>query len=355
MRFVLSVERLKRGRSMDRTTADFLNGLQPTSVFRSFWEFSVKRQDIYLKRLRGEPAPWTDDPILQKFKFTNSFRSIDRTSQYLIKEVIYNPAYPTEPQEYVFRILLFKLFNSILAWEALTAAFGVLTWQAFDFDAYRSVLFDAWTKRGVDIWNAAYRQNQKVHTEFQYRHERYLALLREMMEDRVADKLQRAQTYEQAFNVLKKYPLHKKGFIPMQHLTDINYSPVINFNENDWIIPGPGCLNGMRKCFDNLFLKPPSDWQAQAIINHFVDEQEGYFQGLEYEPVTLFGRKLHAIDIQNVFCETDKYAREAHPDFNLPKNDETGEKYDRIKQNFKVTGPLPSPYFPPKWNLKVVL
>src|SRR5262249_6363657 len=94
-------------------------------------------------------------------------------------------------------------------------------WEEFDFDAYRSVLFDAWKVRGVDIWNAAYRQNQLVRTEYKYRHERYLALLKEMMDNGVTDKLQHAQTYEQAFNVLRKYPLHKKGFIPMQHLTDI--------------------------------------------------------------------------------------------------------------------------------------
>ena len=71
--------------------------------------------------------------------------------------------------------------------------------------------------------------------------------------------------------------------------------------------------------------------------------------------MTLFGRKLHAIDIQNVFCETDKYAREAHPEFNIIKDEETGEKNERIKQPFKVTGPLPVPTFPPKWGLKVVL
>jgi hypothetical protein len=105
-------------------------------------------------------------------------------------------------------------------------------------------------------------------------------------------------------------------------------------------------LRGIKKCFG---LPQVSVEEAQAIIYHLVDEQDGYFKGLNHEPVTLFGRKLTAIDIQNCFCETDKYARVAHPEFNDP------EKNERIKQKFEASGPLPAPYFPPKWGLKVVL
>jgi len=331
----------------------FLNQITPTVVFEAYWRFATERHAIYLKRLRGEPPPWTDDPILRHYKITCPFRACDRTSQYLIKEVIYNPAYPATPTEYVFRILYYKLFNSISAWKVLTKAFGVVTWEEFDFEAHRRVLGEAWNK-GVDIWNIAYVQNQNVHTEFRYKYERYLALLQEIMEDGIADKLQAAQTYERAFRVLQKYPLHQKGFISMQHLTDINYSPVINFDENDFITPGPGCQNGLQKCFTPLTAgspylpRPMSDSQARNIINQLVIDQDGYFKAIGVEPVALFGRKLTAIDIQNLFCETDKYARKAHPEFNIVKK---GKKLERIKQPFKATGPLPDPFFPPKWGL----
>ena len=70
------------------------------------------------------------------------------------------------------------------------------------------------------------------------------------------------------------------------------------------------------------------------------------------EPVTLFGRKLTAIDMQNCFCEIDKYARVAHPQYNL-KSRRTGKAKDRIKQKFERTDDLPTPFFPPKWGLKV--
>jgi alpha-glutamyl/putrescinyl thymine pyrophosphorylase clade 1 len=91
--------------------------LNPTVVFDSYWKFAAERYRIYQRRLGGEPGPWTDDPILSAYKFTNVFRACDRVSQFLIKEVIYNPDGPTNAEEVVFRILLFKLFNSILAWD----------------------------------------------------------------------------------------------------------------------------------------------------------------------------------------------------------------------------------------------
>jgi hypothetical protein len=236
----------------------------------------------------------------------------------------------------------------------LTNAFGVLTWKEFDFDAYSKALGDAWNKgKGVHIWSRAYIQNQNVFTEYKYKHERYLALVKHMMDDKLPARLSGAKTYEQAFNILKYYPLHKESFLPMQHLTDLNHSPVIDFDENDFIVPGPGCLNGMRKCFQNLFEQPPSIREAQAILYYLVEKQDLFFEKVERE-VTLFGRKLTCIDFQNVFCETDKYARVAHPEFNLPNDRGTGLSY-KIKETFEVTGALPSPFFPPKWGLKVVL
>ncbi len=90
-----------------------------------------------------------------------------------------------------------------------------------------------------------------------------------------------------------------------------------------------GALNGIT----------PSD-----LIRGIVDDQEGFFEAVGEQPVRLMGkRRLHAIDCQNLFCETDKYARVAHPEFNQDRTE--------IKQKLQPTGPLPAPFFPPKWGL----
>jgi hypothetical protein len=157
----------------------------------------------------------------------------------------------------------------------------------------------------------------------------------------VTGKLQAARSYAEAFRVLRSYPLHGQSFIPMQHLTDINYSEVIDFSENDLIFAGPGALDGIRKCFGVY----PNQAQAALLIQACVDEQEELFRHFDLEPVTLFGRRLHAIDCQNLFCEIDKFARKAHPQFTLPGG------RSAIKQTLKPSGPLPKPFFPPKWRI----
>ncbi len=313
--------------------------MSATIVFNSYWKFAAERQRIYEKRLRGESQPWTADSILQQYKFTNPFRAADRVSQYLIRNVIYEPTASTHPEEVVFRILLFKLFNSIPAWEYLRNLFDIPTWKTFDVTVYAQALSDA-KNQGVKVWNIAYVQNQNCFTNFPTKHERYLALIEHMMSDGVTAKLKAARTYADAFRVLQSYPLHGKSFIPMQHLTDLNYSEVIDFDEDDFIVPGPGALDGIQKCLGTL----PAGITPSEFIRACADDQETFFAAVGEQPVRLMGkRRLHAIDCQNLFCETDKYARIAHPEFNLTRTE--------IKQALSPTGPLPPPFFPPKWAL----
>ncbi len=132
----------------------------------------------------------------------------------------------------------------------------------------------------------------------------------------------------------------------MQHLTDLNYSEVINFDEDDYIVPGPGALNGIQKCWGVL---PPNVIPSE-IIQMCVSDQDVFLARFGEQPIRLRGkRQLHAIDCQNLYCETDKYARKKHPQFNLP--DRNGKLKNKIKQTLKPAGPLPPQFFPPKWKI----
>ena len=103
--------------------------LIPTPVFDTYWRFAAERQQVYLARVRGDAAPWTTDLIIASNRFTNCYRAADRVSQYLIGEVIYRGS--QDPDEVLFRILLFKFFNRISTWELLCSAFGEPTWARF--------------------------------------------------------------------------------------------------------------------------------------------------------------------------------------------------------------------------------
>ena len=78
---------------------------QPSKLYDTYWKFAEERQKIFFKRFHGGSHPWTEDPVLRKYKFTNVYRATDRVSQYLIKHVIYTG--DQQPDELLFRIMLF--------------------------------------------------------------------------------------------------------------------------------------------------------------------------------------------------------------------------------------------------------
>jgi hypothetical protein len=108
----------------------------------------------------------------------------------------------------------------------------------------------------------------------------------------------------------------------------------------EFVKPGPGARDGMKKCFEDL-----GSWSPEAIIRWMVDTQEAQFRRVGVQFRTLWGRRLQLIDCQNVFCEVDKYARHAHPEF-------TGVSgRSRIKQRFKASLCPIEYFYPPKWRI----
>lgn len=60
---------------------------QYMSRYEEFFTFAVERHLIYMRKKLGKPAPWTDDPILQKHYFTNVYREYDKTTAWFRKNI----------------------------------------------------------------------------------------------------------------------------------------------------------------------------------------------------------------------------------------------------------------------------
>jgi len=86
-------------------------------IFQYYFYFMQERMKIFWNKYESYSPPWTDDPILNAYKFTNVYRASDRVSQYLIKEVIYKNINDFNEKDILFRILFFKIFNKIETWE----------------------------------------------------------------------------------------------------------------------------------------------------------------------------------------------------------------------------------------------
>lgn len=312
--------------------------LKPTVVYDTYWRFAAERQEVFFRRVSAEPQPWTADPILREYKFTNVYRASDRVSQYLIRHVIYGEGRPTSLDEVFFRIMLFKLFNKIETWVALERALGALTYEDYTFTRYDRVLTNAMAK-GNAIYSAAYIMPSGGELGHPRKHQNHLALLERMLGDSVAQRLSECRSMQRAFELLKSYP-SLGDFLAYQFVIDINYSEITNFSESGFVVPGPGALDGIRKCFqDRGGLNEPE------TIKFMMDRQEKEFDRLGLTFRSLWGRRLQLIDCQNLFCEVDKYSRVAHPEV----KGLSGRL--RIKQRFTPRTSKIQPWYPPKWGI----
>jgi hypothetical protein len=161
------------------------------------------------------------------------------------------------------------------------------------------------------------------------------------MQDGAPRRIARAQSLREVFETLRSYP-SIGDFLAFQFAIDLNYSELIDFSEMDFVVPGPGARDGIRKCFGDT-----GGLDEHDVIRVVTDRAEVEFAQLGLEFHTLWGRRLQLIDCQNLFCEVAKYARVAHPE----ARGTSGRT--RIKQRFR---PRPGPilqWYPPKWNLTV--
>lgn len=308
-------------------------------VYELYWEFAAKRQEVFFSRLAGDPAPWSSDPILQEYKFCNVYRALDRVSQYLIKEICYSDA-PTEKADRLFQIILFRNFSKIETWESLSKLLGhPPTLDDLASGTFELALTAIAESKEVMYTNAfilcatdAYGKRRKYLN--------HVAMFKHMFfgED-IATEIISAKSLRRVYEILHRFPLYG-DFMSYQTAIDINYSDLINFSENEFTVPGPGALRGINKIFQDL-----GDYSPTEVVLWMVQKQNEEFEKLGIDFKNLFGRKIHAIDAQNLFCETDKYCRVRVPELTSTRK--------RIKTTFKPKDQPIDLYLPPKWNLNI--
>ena len=313
--------------------------LLPTEVFKTYWVFAAERQNVYFNRLESKPKPWSQDKILNRYRFTNAYRAADRVSQYLIKEIQYSPERSTRPDEVFFRTILFKIFNKADTWEAIEKANGQsIELRTVNYDLIAKVLSER-MGQGVPIYSAAYIMPSPKFG-FKRKFENHLALIKQMIEDSLPERLRQRPSLSDVYELMLSYS-GLGPFLAFQFTIDLNYSSLLDFDEDEFVVAGPGAIDGISKCFENY-----RDFKPAEIIHHVTANQEKYLSEYDVKFRQLFGRRLKPIDCQNLFCEISKYARVAHPDVKGISG------RTRIKQSYSANQkPLPEPYFPDRWAI----
>lgn len=306
-------------------------------VFRYYFYFVQERMNIFWRRCEGKKI-LTKDPILREYKFTNIYRACDRVSQYLISHIIYNNEKSYTPKDVLLRILVFKIFNKIETWEYLIETYGDIKICHFDVKKISQLLSNR--QRFVPIFNNAYMMTGS-HKRYDYlstKHEKWLTMVQEeFLGKGIADNILCAKSLEEVYLLLRECSF-LGGFLAYQYAIDFNYSPYINFDENSFVVAGIGAIRGIQKCFFSHGNTYEDAIRYTQLHFHELQERYGYkdFKPLENHTPTL-------LDLQNCFCETDKYLRSKMPTLIV------GNK--RIKQKYKPTLYKMSYSFPPKWNI----
>lgn len=315
--------------------------MQPSvrrDVYDTYWRFAAERQQIFERRLADQTGPWTEDPILRRFKFCNTFRASDRVSQYLISQVIYTNTAAELPAEDVFlRIVLFRLFSKEATWDALERATEGVRRSTLDVERLGARLDEL--RQRQPIYTNAFILAAHDAYGHRIKHRNHLELVRRMFAPgALGAQLGRARSLEAVVTALREWPMIGP-FMGYQLAIDLNYSDRLNFDEDDFTVPGPGAVRGLHKVFSDFAGRTPAQ-----LIKRMVNRQEEEFDRLGLPWRGLFGiRRLHAIDCQGLFCETDKYARARFPEL-------TSNRV-RIKQEFRAPKPPLQLFYPPKWAI----
>lgn len=310
------------------------------SILRYYFYFIQERMNIFWRKCQEPNAVfWTNDPILRKYKFTNVYRAVDRVSQYLISNVVYDSADQYSNKDLLLRILIFKIFNKIETWEFLVEkANSYLTCDTFNAHYLAALLTER--QKSVPIFNNAYMMtgSDAKYVCWPTKHERWLQMVqKEILDEGRLSRILVASSLEQVYNILHECTFIGE-FLAYQYAIDMNYSSCFNFNENSFVKAGIGAIRGIKKCFVNY-----GDTYEDAIRYvqqnfYALQEKYGYplFKSLPNHEPTL-------IDLQNCFCETDKYLRAKIPELKVDNI--------RIKQKF-LKHSKPIYYrFPKAWSI----
>lgn len=266
-----------------------------------YLNFVAERHSVWEKRHAGEPAPWTDDPILRNHKFTNVFRILDYGSQFLLRELILS----TESLgDMMMRSFLYRYTNIPEPWEAFRTVHGRYPVQA-DLEGNLLGTWHEYRDNGGSVFGQAYKMFSGVENKGTDRLTWAVNLTHDYFhpeaQNYIVDKIARLRTLEERVALLRTIP-RCGDFMAMQIATDIGWSPMIKGDENEFIVAGPGAKRGIAAA--RLEGETPAD--AIALAQRLIHESRGcptlrLSSGKVYKPSLM--------DTQNSLCEFGKYYR----------------------------------------------
>ena len=196
----------------------------------------------------------------------------------------------------------------------------------------------------MPIFNNAYMMtgSHRDYTTWSSKHEKWLQMVeREIIKSGRLAQLVKATSIKEMYGILHDCSFIG-GFLAYQYAIDINYAPFFSYDENSFVKAGIGAIRGIKKCFTEY----GEDYEdAIRYVHEHMEELQKRYGFTDFKPLP--GHEPKLIDLQNCFCETDKYLRAKMPELKVDNV--------RIKQKYNVhTSPIEY-VFPPAWKVNAKL
>jgi|TARA_R100001530_G_scaffold94_3_gene174 hypothetical protein len=268
-----------------------------TQPFYNFLYWINQRHAIYCRKKEGLPWPWTEDKILQKYKFTNVFRELDKTTVWM-RENLTNPNAHQSYPLMIYNCAVFRMFGTMEMCEAIGG------WQ----DIYNPRHLKRIARERLDnkqkVFTGAYiitNQGKKdpkeniVVDEFLFAIWDYRQLL--------SDIASRGSLQQMHQNLGKLQGWGGGGFMAYELVSDLRHTPVLRdaTDINTWANAGPGAKRGLNRVFGRplKFASSKHGWneEMKKLLLKVNALKHSYVPTLEMR------------EIEHSLCEFDKYER----------------------------------------------
>lgn len=261
---------------------------------KEFFAFVSERHKIYRYReVLHQPKPWTDDPILRRYRFCNVYRELDRVTEW-IRENWRDP-HRRDPDLW-FALTVARFLN-------LPASLKAIGYPVpFEKTAFKRVLRRR-KESGEVIFNGAYMIHaDAVETGLKTD---YLAdfVFTPMWKDRESLRPRKTDSLRDFYTRLREYR-DIGSFMAGQIIADTKFTPPLRDAEDWWTfaVPGPGSLRGMNLiCGRDMNAK----WKEDEWYDRLGVLQEAVDPLVKDADMP----RLSSQDLQNCLCEYSKYMK----------------------------------------------
>lgn len=252
----------------------------------------TERESIRLKKEAGKPRPWTDDEILDTYRFCNVRRMDDLVSRWLMTNW-YEP-YFNHPNM-IYAVALARFIN-------LPESLKLITELVFTSRQPRWGEIKTKLRKHRDAGNVIFNGAYMVRgNDGQDKIECVVDHYVQSLHDLPLRKLN-TDIMEGAWKQIEAH-YGFGSFMAGQVVADLRWAVQGGwFDRMTWAPIGPGSNRGMARLFEESPNPPYKQEEFCERLNWLIEELQKSL------PATITSR-LEAHDYQNICCETDKYER----------------------------------------------